>query len=106
MPTKHKEIDKVLAEWRQGDVVLGKQPFVYIADPNRALTPESESAKSTGHFQIINKEVDGLVVVTQSCDIVRDCKDRPFKDYVESDQLDLDHLSEGEKRRRAASQEN
>lgn len=78
MPIKHKEIDEVLAEWRQGDVVLGKQPFVYVADPNRALTPESKAAKSAGHFQAINKEVDGLVVVTQSCDIVRGCKDRPF----------------------------
>ncbi len=78
MPPKHKEIDKALAKWRQGDVVLGEQSFVYVADPNQALTPESERAKNTGHFQTIDKKVDGLVVVTQSCDIVRDCKNRPF----------------------------
>ena len=56
----------------------GQQSFVHLADPSRALTPESEKVKDKQSLETILKEVDGLVVVTQSCDIVRSCKERPF----------------------------
>ena len=59
-------------------MVLGQQSFVYLADPSRALTPESEKVKAKQSLETILKEVDGLVVVTQSCDIVRSCEKRPF----------------------------
>lgn len=69
-------IDNALAEWRQGDIALGEHWFTHVADPSKALTVESGQAK--GELQSITSEVEGLVVLTQSCDIVRSCVKRPF----------------------------
>ena len=71
-----KRIDNALSEWRQGDVALGEHWFTHIADPSRALTTESGQAE--GGLQAITSEVEGLIVITQSCDIVRSSTKRPF----------------------------
>lgn len=69
-------IDKTLAEWRQGDVALEEHWFTHIADPSKALTIVSGQAE--GELQAVTSEVEGLVVLTQSCDIVRSCAERHF----------------------------
>ena len=74
-----KRIDNALSEWRQGDVALEEHWFTHIADPSRALTTESGQAE--GGLQAITSEVEGLIIITQSCDIVRSCAKRPFLEF-------------------------
>lgn len=66
--SKHAGIDAALADWRQGDCVLeGEQWFVHRREP----THEEPAT-------LVESEVPGFVVLTQSCDIVRKYKDRPY----------------------------
>ena len=74
-PEAHR-IDAALAEWHQGDLALEEHWFSHAADPGLALTPES--AQANEGLQIITSAVEGLVVVTQTCDVVRSCISRPF----------------------------
>jgi len=60
-------VDRALADWRQGDCVLGEQWFVHRSTP---LTD--------GETELRETAVAGLVVVTQSCDLVRKSTERPF----------------------------
>jgi len=73
----HDRIDTLLADWRQGDCVLGKQWILFRLDPSAPLTPEAEQAAAKG-ADAGEAEVRGLMVATQTCDIVRCCRDRPF----------------------------
>jgi hypothetical protein len=57
-------------------VALDERQFVSLTEPSRALT--SQSAQAEGDIQVITTEVEGLVMLTQSCDIVRPCVERPF----------------------------
>lgn len=70
-------IDRALRDWRQGDCVLGEEYFLFRIDIERPLTPEAASAAEEG-ADAAEAEVRGLMVATQSCDIVRPCGDRPF----------------------------
>lgn len=68
-------VDKALLEWRQGDVALGPKWLALIADGDRPLTKYAESEPG---LHAATAEVDGVVVLTQTCDIVRTCMERPF----------------------------
>jgi hypothetical protein len=72
-----KRINTALQEWRQGDLALDEHWFVHVGD---AAVPLSEAADQTEEegVQALTSEVAGLVIVTQSCDVVRDCTERPF----------------------------
>lgn len=70
-------INEVLGEWRQGDFVLGECWFIFQVEEGGALTTEGAEALEAG-LDTAAAEVLGLCVVTQTCDLVRDCKDRPF----------------------------
>ncbi len=74
-------IDVALKEWRQGDFVLGEQWFVYRIDPQQPLAESSKNLDAEG-LDLVEDEVQGLVVVTQTCDIVRSCESRPFVEMV------------------------
>jgi hypothetical protein len=74
------EVDFKLKQWRQGDFVLGEHWFVYRFDPNKPLTDDSENAEE--RTDLVEVEVVGFVVVTQTCDIVRNCSKRPFIEVV------------------------
>lgn len=69
-------INAALSDWRQGDLALDEHWFTHVADATNALT--IESAQAGEGLQAITVEVEGLVVVTQSCDVVRSCSERPF----------------------------
>lgn len=69
-------INRAMADWRQGDISLGNHCFMHVADPAKALT--SQSGQAEGNVQPIVSEVVGLVMLSQSCDIVRSCLERPF----------------------------
>lgn len=73
------EVDRTLEVWRQGDCVIGEQFFVHRFDPYLAVTDASRSVGETdANADLAEAEVAGLVIVTQSCDIVRSCTERPY----------------------------
>jgi hypothetical protein len=77
-------IDAVTQAWRQGDCVLGQQWFVIRGDPS-AASPLPDLN------EILEDDVAGLVVLSQTCDIVRSCRDRPYVEVcplVTSEALD------------------
>lgn len=73
-------IDKALGAWRQGDATLDAGTFVvHLANKHAPLTDEARDAIARGEvdasedvFEVLSP-VEGLVVVSQSCDIVREC---------------------------------
>ncbi len=80
-------IDEALRTWRQGDVSLDAGlEFLHLADLSRPHSPASEAvqtlasddaAGATGVAPILDS-VPGVVMLTQTCDVVRDCRKRPF----------------------------
>lgn len=76
-------IEAILRDWRQGDAMLGPDAvLVHLADKRLPLTAASRSAAADAvedHdiFEVLTP-VLGLVVVTQSCDIVKPCAKSEF----------------------------
>jgi hypothetical protein len=62
--------------------VLGSDaPFVHLADLDAPTTSHAEElAGESGaeRLAVVSVEALGLVVLTQTCDLVRTCTDRPF----------------------------
>lgn len=91
-------IDEAIARWRQGDFTLEETWFAHVGDPERALTPES--GQLAGGRQAIISEVKGVVLLTQSCDIVRSCAERPFVEVAPLVAVDAARVREIERLRR------
>jgi hypothetical protein len=78
-------IEAALREWRQGDATLDAEAFiVHLADKRTPLTVQAreaaaEAAPEYNVFEVLST-VRGLVVVTQTCDVVRKCA---VSEYVE-----------------------
>jgi hypothetical protein len=95
------DIDKALSAWRQGDCVLGSQWFVHRMAPERPSTQAGrETAKLDATADLVEQQVVGLVVVTQTCDVVRACADRPFLEVCPLVEVDEQRLGEIERERR------
>lgn len=85
---EEKAIGDALRNWRQGDVTLDKGlEFLHLADLSRAHSRASQqvaiNVRSAGEDVTdeptgILDAVPGLVMLTQTCDIRRDCRKRPF----------------------------
>ncbi|MFZ0790712.1 MAG: hypothetical protein WAM94_13965, partial [Chromatiaceae bacterium] len=90
---------EVLQQWRQGDCVLGEQWFVFRVSPDAPITDDAVAAAEDG---IDNAEaaVFGFAVVTQTCDIIRGCSERPFVEVCPLVEVDDDTLHEIERGRR------
>jgi hypothetical protein len=86
-----KRIDAAMNEWRQGDFALGEQWFVHVGDPAEPLTDAAAQA-GEGGLQALTSEVAGLVVVTQTCDVVRSCTSRPYVEVAPLVRVDADYL--------------
>jgi hypothetical protein len=71
------QVDAALKEWSQGDCVLGEQWFVHRFNAQCPLTDISRDALSDDS-DLVESEVLGFAVVTQTCDIVRSCASRPI----------------------------
>lgn len=67
----HDRIDAATAAWQQGDCVVSKQWFLMRGNPGQGTPLPDES-------EVLEEEVAGLVVVTQTCDIVRTNANRPY----------------------------
>ena len=91
MPLKdadEKAIDEALRAWRQGDVSLDAGlEFIHLADLTRphssaslqvaGAMEERGDALEAGPVSILD-EVRGVVMLSQTCDVVRECRKRPF----------------------------
>jgi hypothetical protein len=109
-PDEIAAIDRCLREWRQGDVVIGSAlSFVHVADLDAPSTPAAEALLATRgngeRFFYVSVDIEGFVVLSQTCDIVRSCAKRPYVEVcplvtVGSDQIG--HLQSGRLGRFAA----
>jgi hypothetical protein len=73
------DLDRALAEWRQGDCVVGEQWFIHRFSPAQPLTAAAvDVAATSGGVDIFETPEAGLVVLSQTCDIVRRWRERPF----------------------------
>lgn len=93
------EVDATLKEWCQGDYVLGEYWFVLRFNPQRPLTPDSAKVAQE-NTDLVESEVKGFVVVTQTCEIIRSCADRPFIEIVPLVEVSDQNLSEIQRSRR------
>jgi len=94
-------VDRDLRCWRQGDCFVGESWFAYRFAPDLPLT-EAGSAAAEGGVDLADERVAGLVVVTQTCDIVKLCRARPFIEVSPLVEIDEDGLHEVERARRPA----
>ena len=95
------EVDRALAAWRQGDCVLGEHWFVHRIDTALAATDAARAAAEAG-VDLAEQQVAGLVVVSQTCDVVRSCAERPYVEVCPLVEVDEARLHEIERGRRPA----
>ena len=86
-----KAIDASLDQWRQGDLVLGEQLFVHVGDRSRALSVAASELGEDG-LQAVLSVVEGFAMVSQTCDIVRKCVERPYVEVSPLVAVDADAL--------------
>lgn len=96
-----RSVDKALEAWRQGDCVLGEHWFVHRLDKSTPVTAAGRAAAEEG-ADLAEQEVQGFVVVTQTCDVVRSCAERPFVELCPLVEVDDDRLCEIQRGRRPA----
>jgi hypothetical protein len=82
-------------------------PFVYVADYNQPITDGSRQAAAVDraegdadHLGTVAIDVPGVVVISQSCDLVRSCADQPFAKIAALQQVDAEFLDEVKRGRR------
>lgn len=75
--SRFSSVDAVLSKWRQGDCVVGEHWFVHRFEPTNPLTPASESV-AEADLDLAEDEVLGMVIVSQTCDVVRGSSERPY----------------------------
>lgn len=70
---------RVRAAWQQGDVATFRS-MSHIADLERPLTPAAGAAAARGVVGVrtVLDEVEAVVIVTQTCDVVRDADSHPY----------------------------
>jgi hypothetical protein len=87
------QVDTNLKDWCQGDCVLGEQWFVYRFNPQCPLTTDSADVAQE-EVDLTESKVKGFTVITQTCDIVRSCADRPFIEVAPLVEVDEQRLYE------------
>ncbi|MCY4189785.1 MAG: hypothetical protein OXD42_00380, partial [Rhodospirillaceae bacterium] len=103
-------VDEKLRHWRQGDVSCDSGlEFMHLADLSRPHSPvsleiiaEGEDETQTTGVTPVAEEVAGVVVLTQTCDIVRSCRDRPYVEVAPLVRLDRDIVDQVRRLKRSA----
>lgn len=70
------QVDERIATWRQGDCVVGDDWFLFRTNMENPLTDDGKAAVVEG-VDSAETPVCGFAVLTQTCDLVRSCVDRP-----------------------------
>lgn len=94
-------VDGALTSWRQGDCVLGEHWFAHRLDKSFTVTDAGRVA-ADADADLAEQQVLGLVVITQTCDIVRSCTERPYVEVCPLVEVDDDRLREVQRGRRPA----
>jgi len=97
------ELDSALKLWRQGDAILdGAPPFVFLADMARPLSQQAQQQAAAGSagIDVVDATGPGLAVVSQTCNIVRSCAQKPTVDVCPLVVLPSDALDEARRGRR------
>jgi len=76
-PAPPDPVTVALKDWRQGDCVVADETFVHRFRPGEPLTDDAKQIDN-GANEYVQSDVRGLVVVSQSCDIVRNATAKPF----------------------------
>jgi hypothetical protein len=92
-------IDARLLRWRQGDFVLAEHWFVFRTSRSSPQTDAGRVA-AEAESDLAEVSVRGFVLVTQTCDIVRGCCDRPFVEVSPLVEVSKDDLQAIERGRR------
>jgi len=74
------EINAKMQAWTQGDYTLDLNQIVHLADAESPLT--NEASDHNGGRILVRAHVEGVTVVSQTCEIVRDCLRRPYVQVV------------------------
>lgn len=86
-------VDEALRAWRQGDCVVGEEWFSFRFRSSLPLTDEAEEVSAEDNeADIAEAAVRGLMVATQTCDVVRSCFKRPFVEVCPLAEVDNDVL--------------
>lgn len=113
MPSEHDHeiVDGALLQWRQGDAVLEEVPFfLHLADVRRPLTLASRAQAAEGippaededGLAGVATDVRGIIVTSQTCDIVRSCAIRPFVEVCALTKVNEQELEDVRRLRRPA----
>lgn len=71
-------IDALMQSLRQGDYVIGDCGFLFLGRDHSADAADQIATPVAAVLQ----RVHGLVLVSQSCDIVRGCRQRPYVEFA------------------------
>jgi hypothetical protein len=85
VPQTHSPVNVAIAEWRQGDCVVEPRWFAYRA---ASLSGDDLGANPPSDGELHEKEVPGLVMLTQTCDVVRAFEERPYVEVCPLVQVD------------------
>ncbi len=96
-----KRIDAALKGWRQGDVAFDELWFVHLGDRSVPLS-DAAAEVHEGGVQALTSAVMGLVIVSQTCDIVRSCVSRPYIEVAPLVRVSPEELHNVKKGRRPA----
>jgi hypothetical protein len=97
VPDYFQTTDSALAKWRQGDVIIRAAfSMVHLAMAAQPLTPAADEASKefpdsdANELLSVVSEVPGFIVLTQTCDLVRDCKQRPYVEVAALQEVSAD----------------
>jgi hypothetical protein len=104
--TDSSAVDAALANWRQGDLLLSATvPAIRLASAARPLSAAAEAefeADPSANLLVVPEQFPGLMIVSQTCDLVRASKDRPYAQIcplVAADEDLLETTKKGERPR-------
>ncbi len=86
-----------MENWRQGDCAIGEDHwFSFHFSPQRPLTEDSKevTAVDSEEADLAESAVKGFAVLTQTCDLVRLCVDRPFVEIAPLVEVDAEKLQD------------
>ena len=104
------EVNVAMEKWRQGDLFLAEDLFfIHLANLSRPLTNEAaelatERVEASEPLEVegVASAVIGYIVITQTCDIARDCKTRSYVELCPVVEVDDSILKETRLLRRPA----
>ena len=90
------KVDEVTAQWRQSDFYLGEFDFIFMVNSECHVASSDELEEDD---LIYAQETHGFSIVTQTCDIVRNCRMRPYLEVCPLVKVSEEEVVEVEKQR-------